>query len=1247
MATYKLYFYTTEKGSAVTPTSSVSMTFGSSSHKVTLSRMKYKKKVYEPCEILAELSIDGIAKNSEVVATFLNQKVDMEVEYETADKTKKSVTIATNYFVYKVKPIYSVGSTSSMTVELGIYSADKLMTLNKYSRAYTAKRLYTDILAIESGKFALKDNPKEEDCTKLNTLVANHMQMLKYKVTEKVTQDSETISTDVTYNDELLIPYIVQYNESFYQFMVRAANRFGEFLYFEDGKLNLGMQPSEACYYGEKDNADSIIDWAKESKAVQRLYYESVLSDGIKVEDLAYSYSDHTKKSKGSLYASTCSDNRYNYDAVPADEWVNSELEDGKYLTQRDLWKEELREHIVSFVCRCLGSSNLADFLVNLFFDVVKETVKVAEDTKDFNTVMTKDNYDPIKDDSDLVSSSGKYKQFATYNGNSHLSDTLKAILKNDKCSETNYTSTFYPIIRNKEKEIGEQAVWLDFGNNFTPVKLGDKLRVESTDYVVIQVEGSYDIVKKYVGIEKEIQNGVETYKPKTEDVVQEKLLVSAIPVLTLSSSSGKTKTLNALSGSDPWTSTLPLPPALPDVVIRDARPQVAFVVQTTDPECLGRIRVRYPWQNSVDDATPWIRVTLPYATSGGCVNFTPSEGDEVMVGYEYGNIDHPYAMGYLAAPFVNNDWHDSLPYDHWGATHGIKVKTGHHLIFNDGANAASFVADMFGITSMVKAVIPGRAWPDPQKGAADMSGGFEISDRYGIYKISGSTDERSITIESPMGTVDLNAFQGITISAPNGDVNITGKNVTISANNSLNITSGNTIKDRFYYQKMWSKGGWSKHGIANWLGAAGAAVGMDALLSLRTRIVDKVIDISFLRCLLEVLLRPVDGTLQIKSYTFIQMEAGPGVTEVPLESLRRTKGLDSQDDLASYQKLLNTITLVKTNVKALINPIQKAYDKLITAKESFMNISGDNGINKNQGAISFSDIVKYACGTEGETKLGANDQKFKFETAGVDLKDEETKYNPQSTKPSDPDELKQWEADKGKYDSNIKKKTKRDEIVAKAEDLRFAARNLYEEVRKWTGFTADKLNKGAFQDADIDKDDISGKIQSQDFFDKNLKKKSDLESGNYDEKISSINPNIWNNQIKGITRYVVSQYAKDKLVNNGFIVGKTLNDAESALVATNWTDFIQSIKEDNLSSFVRGLRTFGLKAKDYTIDKVVEEFRESPWKWKNGFEGKILFSDTKTKTISFDANQNLKTNLNQSVKESCVSNLLDLLIKL
>ena len=227
--TYKLYFYTSTKGSGVTPTSKLSMTFGSSSLNVTLLRVKYKKKVYEPCEILAELSIEGLPKNSEVEATFLNQKVDMEVEYETADKKTKSVTIATNYFVYKVRPIYNVTSTSSMTVELGIYSADKVMTLDKYSRAYTAKKLYTDILAKESDKFHLNDNSDSTKCTKLSTLVANHMQMLKYKVEETVssTSSSSTSSSEstseVAYTDELRIPYIVQYNESFYQFMVSSS----------------------------------------------------------------------------------------------------------------------------------------------------------------------------------------------------------------------------------------------------------------------------------------------------------------------------------------------------------------------------------------------------------------------------------------------------------------------------------------------------------------------------------------------------------------------------------------------------------------------------------------------------------------------------------------------------------------------------------------------------------------------------------------------------------------------------------------------------------------------------------------------------------------------------------------------------------------------------------------------------------------------------------------------------------------
>ena len=111
----------------------------------------------------------------------------------------------------------------------------------------------------------------------MNDYISNQMQLLKYEKSE--TKDSKT--TVWMERDELRIPYIVQYNETFYQFLVRAANRFGEFLYFEDGKLHLGMQPSEGNY---KDSKSKVIDWADGANGVQSRHYESVLSESIEVD---------------------------------------------------------------------------------------------------------------------------------------------------------------------------------------------------------------------------------------------------------------------------------------------------------------------------------------------------------------------------------------------------------------------------------------------------------------------------------------------------------------------------------------------------------------------------------------------------------------------------------------------------------------------------------------------------------------------------------------------------------------------------------------------------------------------------------------------------------------------------------------------------------------------------------------------------------------------------------------------------
>lgn len=1218
--TFKVYLYKKTKGSddeyiGVTKEFAISIGTNKISCKLTLNSLKYKKKVYEPCEILVSINLvasSTLPTNAEVVNAFLNQLVDVKIN--TTD-------IATNYFVYKVRPIFCGTSSQSMTVELGIYSPDKLMTLDKYSRAYTAKRLYTDILLTEAANFHLNDDDTESNCTKLSSLVANHLQMLKYKYSST----NNNVTTNLTLTEELRIPYIVQYDESFYHFLVRAANRYGEFLFFENGKLNFGMKPSEANYYKLDSNGaqtTTAIDWGKET-TVQRRYYESVLSEAVAVEHTAYSYKDHSDR-HSQPYASDSS-KRYNFDTEQANEWLN-ELENDKYKTQGAMWASESRHHIVSFVCRGLGYTNLADSVISFVMDMIKEAIYIAEETGDCNSIMKKANYDPIKNADQY--DSDKFRQFTTYDGSDELNYTLNAIKgvksteKTDSDTDTetvrNYTNVFYPLLRKKEKEIGEQAVWLDFGENFKPIMLGDKLHVDEKDYVVISVEGSCESFEEQKLAKITSPDGKETYTMVNKTVVKESLLVSAVPVLELSECYSVSTAPAGVTTTDldSWSTTLPLPPALPDVLITDARPQVAFVAQYTDPEALGRIRVRYPWQHKDDDASPWIRVTLPYATSGGSVNFTPSEGDEVMVGYEHGNIDHPYAMGYLVAPFVKSNWGDSLPFNHWGGKHGIKVKTGHHLTFDDGANLASLFAETFAPLSLIRTIFPARwfTWLGTEN-TQDCAGGFELSDRYGFYKIKGSTDERNISISSPMGTVNMNAFQGITISSPTGDVKITGKNVTISAANKLNITSGTTIKDRFYYQNRWNLSKSKAFGIA---------LGMDLLDSAVTR-AENFIDISLYRCVIEVILRPVDGTLKIKSYTFLQMEAGSGATEIPNDSFRfgiDKDKLTSQADLATTDttllKFVNSVRMVKSNSVALIKSIQTAYTNLVTAKDAFMEISGKTGINKNQGAVQFSDIITHACGQQGNTKLP--DNTFHFDALGINLQDV------------------------GTATARARRQEKREVIIAKSEALRTAAYALSVEVKKWINLDANTLMKGDLNQNDIDGADIAAKIQNKDFYSESFTtNRANLASGAYNsDDILDIPKSIWKIERRALARYAAYEYIKAKKDTYNCEIGKTLDDAKDALDNDKWFDFIDSINKDNTSK----LRLAWKAVKGYLKQTFKDEFYEYPRRWKNGFEGKILFSDTRGKTASFDSNQNLVTTRNQNIKEANISTLRSLLFK-
>ena len=1182
---------------------------------VTLTKLEYKKKVYEPCQILANLQVGVVQERTDVKTTETTTLADGKTNVE--EKTEKghfkpvemidsekinllkgasveleidNNKVAQNYFIYKVRSSYRmVSGKTSLFVELTIFSRDKLMTLDKYSRAYTARKLYTDILSDEAKKFSSVE-------------VANHMQLLKY-------QDS---STKATSRDELRIPYLVQYNESFYQFMVRSANRFGEFLFFEDGQLNLGMQPSEKNYYkrndkGEiekKDGADIIIDWATEPNAVQNRYYESVVSEGISVEERGHSYLNHTPEYEDA-YAS--SGGRYNPDPTSANEWTDQDLEKNKYIEFEEALLEEVKCMVIESIFKGLESQTLGEAITTISMEMSKKIYDIHRNNQDYNNVLDEANYDLIENEDQK--SDENYKQFVTYKGSSNLSSNLKNMF--DESGLNNFFDLFYQFIRKKEKEVGEQAVWLDFGNYYRPIKLGDKLRVANKDYVAISVEGSYE-------------NG------------QEHLLVSAIPVFSIAETESSPQTVT--TAYDPWTTSCPFPPALPDIIIREARPQVAFVAENLDPGTLGRIRVRYPWQDAEGDMSPWIRVTLPLATDGGAVNFTPNVGDEVMVGYVHGNIEHPYGMGYLTAPFVNERWKNAIPLDQYGGVHGIKVKTGHHLTFSDGANGACLVASTLGPLNFAKSFWPTGAvgaWPMGDEKSADFGGGFELSDRYGFYKITGSTDDRNITIESPVGTVNLNAFQGISIEAPNGEIEIKGKNVSIEASNRLNIKSGENIEKKLWYQ--------------NSVKDVFKAAFVPELEAARDTVVSKTVgeffDMSFLRCVVEWFLVPVNGTLNIKSSTFVTIEAGEGKTEVPADSLRYGKGYDSTANIKDKESLANvptTVTLIAKNVNALVDDIHAKYDAVCEATAAFNKLVPQSD-NADEMVISYKTVIKK------DEAFTEDDTDFNWENVNLKKVGEEKLLADIEEEARDED----GKVDTGKLvnlllennrivNDHWRISKKRKPIVEVSEALRKAATNLENAVLKLT--TLDTLNFNIYQydSKKVEASDAVNIIKTLEFPNTiSSMTLTVLKGKTYGKEIMKYSNSFWDFQKKAMSRYAVYNYLKD--LSSIDSSSSKINSEIDTLNNDNWNEFVKSL---NMPSKY----TTKIEAAASFVNEHFNPFSgfiDDQAQWANGFEGKILMSDSANRTASFDENQNLTYTKNRNFYEENLKELRNELKKI
>ncbi len=73
----------------------------------------------------------------------------------------------------------------------------------------------------------------------------------------------------------------------------------------------------------------------------------------------------------------------------------------------------------------------------------------------------------------------------------------------------------------------------------------------------------------------------------------------------------------------------------------------IGIVTNNRDPEKLGRVKVRFPWLSDVNESA-WARLCSPLAGKGRGFYYLPEIDDEVLVAFEFGDINRPVILGSL-----------------------------------------------------------------------------------------------------------------------------------------------------------------------------------------------------------------------------------------------------------------------------------------------------------------------------------------------------------------------------------------------------------------------------------------------------------------------------------------------------------------------------------------------------------------------------------------------------------------------
>ncbi len=810
--------------------------------KTALISLKLQKEMYTPGYIEAVLQIESNGSISSIDTLDFKSLLGRAVTLSDGEKD-----LAVYYVIFDYVPEYKPSEAgTSLYLKLNIYSPEHVFSFQKYNKCYVAKKLGADILKSVAGQ---SDLIKNTDFSHLqHTLIKN-----------------EPCNNWM----EFIQPYLVQYEETPLDLLKRAANRCGEFLFYENGTWQLGFSPASPVTVS---NFSTLSFKKPKDRDVENFFMTNYMKTTDEQEQ-----ADEKKNTRG-----------YN---GPNEEYLERLTKDKSTFTESfgKLFALNDPGSYLYNASQWLRKDNLYEIVSTIGMDVAKNVIKTGTTLNSKQDAWNKVFITPYETNTE---------QSTTDNG-----DTVVCPLSNYNAYKY-FGKDFYVTTRELEQKAAEQAIHIDFGTYYQSVLLGDIISVMGKEYIVVKTATACD-------------HKVTTGEAGTYTTFE----VDAIPVLD----EGYYPTLLEEGTTPPVAN------------------QVAYITANNDPSELGRIQFRYPWQpaESGVPSSPWVRVAQPFASKDAAIRFTPQEGDEIMIGYEFGNIERPFMTGALAsatnklktgenrAAFlensVANSYVDSGLNGFFNNDFMIKSPTGQYIKFLSPTNQsfANFATSFFPAVNAWLKYIPsgGDLITYAFDSGKELSGGINIGDAYGFFNINMSTEKRKILISSPLGDVNIDAMTGITISAPNGDVKIEGRNIDIAAGNNLTLRSGTNIPKM---RKAFSQN----------FGYNAKTAAVEALSNELVKMAS-LFDLRLMRSVVDAFFKPIGGTTLIKSNRFLCLEAGKGTTKLPDAAYKTTCCALKRD--ADYKFMdLKTKDILRSSTiltKYIANMYETARSKVAEAK--------------------------------------------------------------------------------------------------------------------------------------------------------------------------------------------------------------------------------------------------------------------------------------------------------------------------